>query len=193
MSENEKKRRTVSELCTISRGPRIAVGFATHRAGGRGRKSRTRQGAAQIVFGIAMVTRKIWATKAQDFHDLSWRCMLGEQFAGQPEIDDAPIRTRKTLANAPTLNPTLIDGSCALARERGARYRCFPHLWRMWRGSRDRRTWRRDCRCFGGEPLQAFLGDIERLLCSGSQDGLGMHQLHPVREGAARAARWLAI
>src|SRR5215471_2150130 len=120
MSENEKKRRTVSELCTISRGPRIAVGFATHRAGGRGRKSRTRQGAAQIIFGIAMVARKIRAAQAQDFHDLSRGSMLGEQFAGQPEIDDAPIGARKTLANAPTLNPMLIDGCCALACQRGA-------------------------------------------------------------------------
>jgi hypothetical protein len=138
-----------------------------------------------------MLARKIRAAQAQDFHDLSLGCVLGEKFSGQPEIDDAPIRARKALVNAPTLDPTLVDGSGGFAGDGGAWYTRAPLLWRSWRPSSS--YWRADRLCFGAEPLKPFLSGKEQLLRGGGQAGLGMDQLHPVREGSERASRRLAV
>jgi hypothetical protein len=191
MSENQKKRQTLSELCATCRSRKIAAGFSAHRAGGRGRKSRARQGTAQIVFGIAVVARKIRTAQAQNFHDLSWGCVLGEQFSGQPQIDDTPIRARKALANAPTFNPTLVHGSCAFAGDWSAWYARTLLFCRLWRRSRSDSYWPADL--FGAESLEPFLSGIEQLLCGGGQDGLGTDQLHPVREHLDAASRRLTV
>ena len=191
MGENQKKRRTMSELCATDRGANVAAGFARHRAGRGWRRSR--QGAAQIVFGIAMVARKIRAAEAQDFHDLSRGCVLGEQFAGQPEIDHAPIRRGKALANAPTLDPTLVHRNSAFARDRGAWYTRAPLFWRLSRRRPNRSNWRHDRGCFGTKLLEPLVSGIERQLCGGGEDGLSMDDLDRRRDTGERAYRRLEI
>src|SRR5262249_6903069 len=184
MGEKQKKRRI---LCATGRGPNVASAFATHRAGRGGRGSR--QGAAQVVFGIAMVAREPWAAQAQDFHNLSRGCVLSEQLAGQPEIDDAPIGLGEALANIPTLKPALIHRHRALRCNAVVWSRSRPELlcWGNGRSGRmNRRPWL-------GVQCKPFLSDIEQLLCGRGQDWLSIEDLNRRRQTRKRACRWLEI
>ena len=164
----------------------------THRAGGCWRSTEllmialgrswsegTGQGAAQIVFRITMVAGKIGTAQAQNFPDLIWRGVLGEQFSGQPEIDDAPIRLREALQNTPTLNPTLIHNRSALRRD--AAMWCRAELLGCGNG--------RSCR----SQRQRLLSGGEHFLGGGGQDWLGMDDVDRRRETGELAARWFEV
>jgi len=183
MSEKQKKRRMVNDLCATGRGPKVAGAFATQGAG-RGWRG-PRQGAAQVVFGIAMVARKARAAQAQDCHDLSRGCVLSEQFAGQPEIDDAPIGLGEALANV----PTLIHGRRAFGCNAGVWSRSRPELLDCGNGRGGRVNRRRGL----GVECKPFLSDIEQLLRGRGQDRLSMEDLNRRRQTRKRACRWLEM
>jgi len=44
-------------------------------------------------------------------------CAATEQFFGDPQVGDAPIRVRKALGNVKAVQPSLIDGSGLASRE----------------------------------------------------------------------------
>ena len=136
----------------------------------------TGQGAAQIVFRITMVARKIGTAQAQNFPDLSWGGVLGEQFSGQPEIDDAPIGLREALQNTPTLNPTLIHNRSALWRDAAAVW-CRAELL----GCGNRRS----CR----SQRQRLLSGGEHFLGGGGQDWFRLDDVDRRRETGEFASR----
>src|ERR671934_2537146 len=71
------------------------------RAHGEG-KSRARDGSAQIILGVAVAAGKLWAAELQNSLHLRASSALGEQFARDPIIDDAPVRLRKALGDVPS-------------------------------------------------------------------------------------------
>ena len=80
----------------------------THRAGeiwptGAG------DGPAQVVGGIAVAAGKMGAGKSEDVPDPRRRCAPRQQVPGDPQIDDAPIRLREPLADAPSFQARLVD------------------------------------------------------------------------------------
>ena len=152
-------------------------------------QSSSGQSAAQIVFGIAVLARQTWTAQAQDFPDLGRRCMLGEQFGGQLEIDDAPIGLREALQNAPTLKPPPIDRCRACGRDAAVWWRSRPEL--PWcRNRRNRRIHRRLSLCAA---RKEFLSGIQGFLCGGGQNGLSMDDLDGRRDTGERAYRRLEI
>ena len=95
----------------------------THSAWGRKRCSG--QSAPQIVLRIAMLAGEMWTCEAENRFHLGRRNVHGQQFSGEPQIDDAPVRLGKALANMQTLHPALIDAGSCLERNRtrGIAYR----------------------------------------------------------------------
>ena len=91
----------------------------------QGRKSGSCQSATQIVLRIAMLAGKMGASEAENGFHLGRGNVHGQQFSRDPQIDDAPVRLGKTLANTPTLHPALIDAGSSLDRNRtrGIAYR----------------------------------------------------------------------
>ena len=143
----------------------------THRAR-RKRKSRSGDGAAQVVVGVAMAARELGAGKPENFVHLGGSPMLRQQVPGDPPIDDTPVGLGEASADMPSLHASLIDLD-GYRRSDAGRDRIFPR--RVGVGSRRRRR-----RCPGPGRLQQRLG-LWR------QTGLRAHHLHP-RSVAARGA-----
>ena len=80
----------------------------THRAG-RERESRTGEGAAQVVVGVAVAAGKVGAGEAENFQHLGGRPTLPQQMPRDPAIDDAPVGLGEALADAPLLHTGLIE------------------------------------------------------------------------------------
>ena len=152
-------------------------------------QSSSGQSAAQIVFGIAVRARQSGTAQAQNFPDLGRRCMLGEQFGGQPEIDDAPIGLREALQNTPTLKPAPIDRRGASGRDAAVWWRSRPEL--AWGGNRRSRRIHR--RLSLGVARKEFLSGIQGFLCGGGQKRLSMDDLDGRRDTGERAYRRLEI
>ena len=95
----------------------------THSAWGS--KSCSCQSATQVVLRIAMLAGEMRTSEAENGFHLGRRNVHGQQFSREPQIDDAPIRLSKALANMPTLHPALIDAGSSLGRNRtrGIAYR----------------------------------------------------------------------
>ena len=74
-----------------------------------GGKRCARDGASQVVIGIAVAAGKMRAGEAKDGLDLNSGPALREQVPGNPKIYDAPVRLRKAFANMPSLHTTLVD------------------------------------------------------------------------------------
>ena len=96
----------------------------THSApwGGKGR-CRACHRATEVVIGVTVAARELRATRPEDGLHVRCRRALRQQCARHPEIHDAPIRLRKTLPDAPSLNPALVDLAGLL---RGDRHRIPP-------------------------------------------------------------------
>ena len=113
----------------------------THSA--RGRKSGSCQSATQVVLRIAMLAGEMWTAEAENSFHLGRRNVHSQQFSREPQIDDAPVRLGKALANMPTLHPALIDAGSSLDRNRtrgmGYRGKTVPGIGRQlcddWRGT----------------------------------------------------------
>ena len=71
------------------------------------RKSCSCQSATQVVLRIAILAWKKWASEAENGLYLSARNVHGQQFSREPQIDNAPVRQGKALANMPMLHPAL--------------------------------------------------------------------------------------
>jgi hypothetical protein len=86
------------------------------RAHSAGRKSRSCQGASQIVHWVAMTAREIGASQADDSFHLSGRYVQGKQFSSEPQIDNAPVNLGKAFLNMPTLQPGSVNTRGRLRR-----------------------------------------------------------------------------
>ena len=75
----------------------------------RGRENSTREGAPQIIVGVTVTTGKMRTSEPKNVLDLSGRRSLRQQVPGDPQIDDAPVRLRKALCDAPSLHTTPVD------------------------------------------------------------------------------------
>jgi len=75
---------------------------ATHPAPWDG-KSSARQGAAQVVLGVAVAPGKMRTCQLNHSPDLVRRSALAQQLPHNPQIYDAPIGLRKALQNLPSL------------------------------------------------------------------------------------------
>src|SRR5215469_9287510 len=152
-------------------------------------QSSSGQSAAQIVFGIAVLARQSGTAQAQNFPDLGRRCRLGEQFGGQPEIDDAPIGLREALQNTPTLKPAPIDRRGASGCDAAVWWRSRPEL--PWCGNRRSRRIHR--RLSLGVARKEFLSGMQSFLCGGGQKRLSMDDLDGRRDTGERAGCWFEI
>jgi len=65
-----------------------------------------------------MLTGEMWTSEAENGFHLGRRNVHGQQFSREPQIDDAPVRPGKALANMPMLHPALIDAGGSLDRNR---------------------------------------------------------------------------
>ena len=81
---------------------------ATHRAPWGG-KSRTREGAAHIVFGMAMPTGKLWASKTQNMSHLNRWHAQRQQVSRDPKIHDAPVGCGEALRDMPSPDTILVE------------------------------------------------------------------------------------
>src|SRR6476661_7214168 len=85
-------------------------GSGAHR--GRGAlagKSGAGERAAQVVLGIAVVAGEQRTAELQNGSHPCGEYPLGEQLPRYPKIDNAPVRPRKTLSDAPAPHPVMVD------------------------------------------------------------------------------------
>jgi len=80
----------------------------THR-GLRMGKSSAGDGAAEVVFGVAVTAGKLWAGEPENLVHLGGSPTLREQALGDPQVHDAPIGVREAVADVPTFHTILID------------------------------------------------------------------------------------
>lgn len=73
------------------------------------RKSCACDGAPQVVIRISVAPGKMRTGEPEDSLDLRSGLALLEQEPGDPQIDDAPVRLRKTFENMPSLHTTPVD------------------------------------------------------------------------------------
>ena len=66
-----------------------------------------------------MVARKIRTSQAENGFSLGKRYVQGQQFSGEPQIDDAPVNGGKALLNVPTLHPAAINAYRSWSRDGG--------------------------------------------------------------------------
>ncbi len=78
----------------------------------------TREGAAEIVFGLRVAARKTRTAGAQNGRDLWSGHSTAQQFLGDPFIDNAPIRLGEAFDNPQTVQPFGIDVSLPGGRHR---------------------------------------------------------------------------
>jgi len=152
---------------------------------GAGLEARARrsacQSALQIVLRIAMTARKIWASQADDSFHLDRGYVHGEQFSGDPEIDNAPIGTRKALVNVPTLKPALIDAGGSLGTNRSR--------WIADTGETVGRISCRSCRrlCYH------LRGQMQQVLSGAGEDCTSFNNLYPRSLTRGRASLELLV
>ena len=72
-------------------------------------KSSASDSAAQIVVGVAMVSRKIRTGEPQNLLDFRASPSLRQQVSGNPQIHDAPVGLRKALEDAPSIHTGPVD------------------------------------------------------------------------------------
>jgi hypothetical protein len=65
-----------------------------------------------------MLAGEMWTSEAENGCHLGRRNVHGQQFSREPQIEDAPVRLGKALANMPMLHPALIDVGSSLDRNR---------------------------------------------------------------------------
>jgi hypothetical protein len=73
------------------------------------------QSPREIVFGIGMAPREVRTGELENIFDQSRWKIRSQQFFGDPEIHDAPIRGGKPLKNAETSEPDIIDCNSVVA------------------------------------------------------------------------------
>ena len=83
--------------------------IVTHSARAWAGKSCARDGAPQVVIGIAVTAGKMRTGEPEDGLDLPSGFALREQIPGDPQIYDAPVRLRKAFENMPSLQATPVD------------------------------------------------------------------------------------
>ena len=75
-----------------------------------------RNGAAQVVRGIAMPTGKTRAAVLQNSSHPGWRKTLPQQLPGHPFVGDTPVRLRETLRNMQPVQAGLVEPGCRRRR-----------------------------------------------------------------------------
>lgn len=136
-----------------------------HSVRGRNRKSRRCQRASQVVHGVAMMAREIWASQAEDSFHLSRGYVHGEQFSSEPKIDDAPVNLGKALLNTPTLHPGSINTGGSLRRHREWLANVQPRI--------------RMRRCRHGWLCEGLHGRTQQILGGTGQDGTRLDDFDP--------------
>ena len=129
----------------------------------RGRQSGSCQSAPQIVLRIAMVAGEMWTSEAENGFHLDRRNVQGQQFSREPQIDNAPVRLGKALANMPLLHPVLIDAGSSLDRNGTRRI--------AYRGETVHGIGRQLC-CH-------LRGTTQQVLGGAGQDGTSFHNPYP--------------
>ena len=158
------------------------VGGGVNRAHGeRDRKSGPCQSALQIVLRIAMTARKIWASQADDSFHLDRGYVHGEQFSGDPGIDNAPIGTRKALVNVPTLKPALIDAGGSLGTNRS-----------RWIADTGETVGRISCRS-SRRLCYHLRGQMQQVLSGAGEDCTSFNNLYPRSLTRGRASLELLV
>ena len=153
----------------------------THSAGSR--KSSMCQSATQIAVPIAVMAGKIWTSQTENSFHLGCRYVHGQQFSSEPQIDDAPIRLRKTLANMPTFRPALINAGGSLGSNR---VRLIAYAYARETISSIPHG-RRRLLC------SHLAGRMQQLLCGAGEDRMSFHNLYPRSVTAGRASLELLI
>lgn len=185
-----KQEKTGAGLSSVAKVGALAVNCAAwqERSGGmsrthRGvmRKSSPCQCATQIVFRIAVMAGKIWTSQTEDGFHLGCRYMHAQQFSSEPQIDDAPVRLGKVLANMPTLRPALIDAGGSLGSNRG---RLFPNAREMVRDIPHR-----SCRLLGYQ----LRGRMQQVMGGTGEERMSFHNLYPRSITGDRASLALLI
>ena len=91
-------------------GPIRRLRTVSRKRRARQRGKGPRQRAPQVILGVRVMAGKLRAGLPQDgLHGLSGG-PLAQQFFGDPEVGDAPIRVGKALGNTQTVQPGCIDG-----------------------------------------------------------------------------------
>jgi hypothetical protein len=80
-----------------------------------GGKRCARDGASQVVIGMAVSARKMRTGEAKDGLNLNSGLAQREQVSGDPKIYDAPIRLRKAFPNMPSLHAGSVDVTASAA------------------------------------------------------------------------------
>ena len=79
-----------------------------------------REGAAEIVLGVRVPSRKTGTARAQNGRDSGSGHSLPQQFLGDPFIGNAPIRLGEAFGNAQPAQPIGIDaGGCRMGQRVG--------------------------------------------------------------------------
>lgn len=136
-----------------------------------GRKSGSCQGAAQVVVGVAMTTRKLGTAELED------GCYLGggkaalEKMPGHPQVDDAPVGRAEALGNTPSAQTIPVSSGGVCGGERGLS--CRPG---RIGGIQRRAVW-----------SYQVAGRLQQSVGMGSQSSTGMHDPDPRRAAVAVA------
>ena len=133
----------------------------THSAWGR--KSGACQSATQIVLRIAMLAGEMRTSEAENGFHLGGGNVHGQQFSREPQIDDAPVRLSKALANMPMLHPALIDAGSCLDRDRTGEI--------VYRGEMIHGIGRQLC--------HHLRGTTQQVLGGAGEDGISLHNPYP--------------
>jgi hypothetical protein len=132
----------------------------THSApvGGR-RKTSPRQRALQVVLRVTVAAGKLGTGQAENRLHLVRRRAARQQRAGDPQIDDTPVRLREAFRDMPSLHPIEVDFDSLCCGDVGR-----GHQGRSPRVARGVRQ--------GPDGLQQPVG-VLRQACT------GMHDFHP--------------
>ena len=146
----------------------------THRAPRAG-ENRARDGAPQVVVGVAVAARKMWAGEPENLSNPGGSPSLRQQVSGDPPIHDAPVWLSKAFADVPSLHTIPIDV---------ASHRCGDDGW----GGILR------CRVgAGGSIRRRGPGRVQQCLGSRCQANLGVYDLHPGGVTAQCTARGFLV
>ena len=127
------------------------------------RKSCSCQSATHVVLRIAMLAGKKWTSEAENGFHLGRRNVHGQQFSREPQIDDAPVRLSKALANMPMLHPALIDAGSSLDRNRTRGIVC----------------WGETVQGVGWQLCYHLRGTTQQVLGGAGQDPTSFHNPYP--------------
>jgi len=156
-----------------------------HSAPGGG-KSSTCYRALQVVAGVSVAARKVWAGELENGSDLLCGCTLRKQLPGDPEIHDAPVRLREALGNPPSLHPAFVDlGGLGGGDRLGDSILQSPDASARLAG--DSLLCQRQCWCW-----QLDRGRQQSIGIA-SQPRMGVHDLHPGSVAAGCAPLGLLI